>query len=87
MDNKILSWSISISLLTAYILPGTSSDGFAFKFGYPFKFFTTYNSPISMGDTIFNSTAFDLFGLSLNIIVIYYIIYICNKFINKVITK
>ena len=38
MNNKILSWSISISLLTAYLLPGTSSDGFAFKFGYPFKF-------------------------------------------------
>ena len=73
MNNKILSWSISISLLTAYLLPGTSSDGFAFKFGYPFKFFTIYNNPISKGDTIFNSTAFDLFGLSLNIIVIYYI--------------
>ena len=87
MDNKILSWSISISLLTAYILPGTSSDGFAFKFGYPFKFFTTYNNPMSKGDTIFNSTAFDLFGLSLNIIVIYYIIYICSKFIKKVITR
>ena len=44
MNNKILSWSISISLLTAYLLPGTSSDGFAFKFGYPFKFFTIYNN-------------------------------------------
>ena len=87
MNNKILSGSILISLLTAYLLPGTSSDGFAFKFGYPFKFFTIYNNPISTGDTIFNSTAFDLFGLSMNIIVMYYIIYIFSKFINKVVTK
>lgn len=85
MNNKILSWSISISLLTAYLLPGTSSDGFAFKFGYPFKFFTTYNNPISMGDTIFDSTAFNLGGLSVNIIIYYYIIYMCSKFLNKVI--
>lgn len=87
MDKKIFKWSIVISLLTAYMLPGTSSDGFAFEYGYPFKFFTTYNSPMNIGDTIFYSTAFDLFGLGMNIVVIYYIIYVFNKFINKMVTR
>lgn len=87
MDKKILNWSIVISLLTAYLLPGTSSDGFAFKYGYPFKFFTTYNSPMNIGDTIFYSTGFDLFGLGMNIVVIYYIIYVFNKLINKIVTR
>ncbi len=87
MDKKIFKWSIVISLLTAYMLPSTSSDGFAFEYGYPFKFFTTYNSPMNIGDTIFYSTAFDLFGLSMNIVVIYYIIYVFNKLINKIVTR
>lgn len=87
MDKKILNWSIVISLLTAYLLPGTSSDGFAFKYGYPFKFFTTYNSPMNIGDTIFYSTALDLFGLAMNIVVIYYIIYVFNKLINKIVPR
>lgn len=87
MDKKIFKWSIVISLLTAYMLPGTSSDGFAFKYGYPFKFFTTYNSPMNTGDTIFYSTGFDLFGLGMNIVVIYYAIYVCNKLIKKIVTR
>ncbi|WP_195948299.1 hypothetical protein [Paraclostridium bifermentans] len=87
MDKKIFKWSIVISLLTAYMLPSTSSDGFAFEHGYPFKFFTTYNSPMNIGDTIFYSTAFDLFGLAMNIVVIYYIIYVFNKLINKIVTR
>lgn len=87
MDKKILNWSIVISLLTAYLLPGTSSDGFAFKYGYPFKFFTIYNSPMNIGDTIFYSTVFDLFGLGMNIVVIYYIIYVFNKLINKIVPR
>lgn len=87
MDKKIFKWSIVISLLTAYMLPNTSSDGFAFEYGYPFKFFTTYNSPMNIGDTIFYSTGFDLFGLGMNIVVIYYIIYVFNKFINKMVTR
>lgn len=81
MNKKILNWSIVISILTAYMLPGTSSDGFAFEYGYPFKFFTIYNTTINIGDTIFDSTAFNLLGLAINIVVIYYIIYIFNKFI------
>jgi hypothetical protein len=85
MNKKILNWSIVISLLTAYMFPGTSSDGF--EYGYPFKFFTTYNSPMNIGDTIFYSTAFNLLGFGMNIVVIYYIIYIIYNFINKMITR
>lgn len=87
MNKRILNWSIAISLLTAYMLPGISSDGFAFEYGYPFKFFTIYNNPINIGDTIFNSTALNILGLGLNIVVIYYIIYMLNKFINKRVVK
>lgn len=87
MNNKILNWSIVISLLTAYFLPGTSTDGFAFNYGYPFDFFTIYNSTINVGDTIFNSTTFNLLGFGINVVVIYYLIYIFNKFIIKNITR
>lgn len=65
MNNKILNWSIVISLLTAYFLPGTSPDVFAFNYGYPF----------------------DFMGFGMNIVVIYFIIYMFNKFINKNITR
>lgn len=87
MNNKILNWSIVIPLLTVYFLPGTSSDGFAFNYGYPFNFFTIYNNTINVGDTIFNSTAFNFLGFGMNIVVIYFIIYMLNKFINKNITR
>ena len=83
INNKILNWSIVISLLTAYLLPGTSADGFAFTYGYPFNFFTIYNNTINVGDTIFNSTSFNLLGFGMNTVVIYFIIYMFNKFINK----
>lgn len=83
INSKILKWSIIITLLTAYIIPGQSLDGFAFKYGYPFGFFTIYNTEISVGDTILNSTLFNIAKFGLNVLVIYFIFYILNKFINK----
>ncbi len=87
INRKILNWSLIITLLIAYIIPGKSSDGFAFDYGYPFGFFTMYNSKISYGDTIFNSTLLNVGGLLLNILVIYCILYVLNKFIPKKLVK
>ncbi|EQK42876.1 putative membrane protein [[Clostridium] bifermentans ATCC 638] len=42
---------------------------------------------MNIGDTIFYSTGFDLFGLGMNIVVIYYIIYVFNNIINKIVTR
>ncbi|MGL5714011.1 MAG: hypothetical protein ACRCX2_13400 [Paraclostridium sp.] len=83
INKKILNWSIIVSFLTVYILPGQSSDGFAFEYGYPFNFFTIYNTGINEGDTILNSTSFNIGGFAVNVFIIYCIFYILNKFINK----
>lgn len=86
-NKKILNWSIIITLLIAYITPGKSSDGFSFNYGYPFGFFTLYNRKINYGDTIFNSTLLNVGGLLFNILVIYVVLNILNKFINKILGK
>ncbi|WP_042274497.1 hypothetical protein [Faecalimicrobium dakarense] len=82
-NRKILNWSIIITLLTAYIIPGQSSDGFAFKYGYPYRFFTMYNTEINAGSTIMNSTLFNIDRFILNILIMYFTFHILNKFINK----
>lgn len=83
LNKKILNWSIIITLLIAYITPGRSADGFAFNYGHPFGFFTMYNTRIKVEDSILNSTAFNLVGFILNILLIYLIFHILNKFISK----
>ena len=83
LNRKFLNWSVVITLLIAYITPGRTTDGFTFDFGYPFVFFTMYNTQINAGDTILNSTLFNIVGFILNILVIYLIFHIFNKFISK----
>lgn len=86
-NRKILNWSVIISLLIAYVTPGRSSDGFAFSYGYPFGFFTMYNTKISEGDTILDSNLFNVGGLILNVLIIYCIFYMLNKFVYKILKK
>jgi hypothetical protein len=86
-NRKYFNWAIIISLLTAYFLPSRSSDGFAFNYGYPFAFYTRYNSPIQANYSIFNSTLTNILTLALNVLVIYVGIYFINKVIHKIITK
>lgn len=86
-QQKNLTLSIIIIFLIAYIFPGKSSDGFSFNYGYPFEFFTMYNTKISYGDTLLNSTSFNVGGLLLNIAVVYVILNILNKFVNKILGK
>lgn len=81
LNRKNLNWSIIITLLIAYLVPGRSTDGFTFDFGYPFAFFTMYNTKLNVGDTILNSTLFNILGFALNILVIYLIFNMFNKFI------
>jgi len=82
-NKKIFNWSIVLSLLTAYILQSKSSDGFAFNYGYPFAFFTRYDSPIKSSDSIFDSTCLNLLTLVLNVLIIYLVLYLINKIINR----
>ena len=86
-NKKILNYSIVISLLTAYILPCNSSDGFAFDYGYPIEFFTKYNKEITSNESILTSTALNLGALIGNILIIYFIIYIIIKIKNNIKTK
>ncbi len=83
LNRKVLNWSIMITLLIAYITPGRSTDGFAFNYGYPFGFFTMYNTEINVGGTILDSTLFNIGGFVLNILLMYLMFHILNKFINK----
>ena len=82
-NRKILNWSIIIILLITYIIPGKSSDGFAFNYGYPFRFFTMYNTEINAEKTLFDLTSINIGGFILNILIIYYLLNIINKFIKK----
>ncbi|MGL5380611.1 hypothetical protein [Clostridium sp.] len=82
-NRKILNWSVIITLLIAYVVPGRSTDRFGFEFGYPFGFFTMYNIELQVGDTILNSTLFNILGFVLNILVIYLIFNTFNKVVNR----
>lgn len=77
-NKRILNWSIVLALLSAYILPCKSSDGFAFRYGYPFPFFTRYNTPIRPENSILFSTYTDVATLAINIIIIYLFIYLIH---------
>ena len=83
LNRKILNWSVIITVLIAYIVPGRSTDGFSFEFGYPFGFFTMYNIELNVGDTILNSTLFNILGFALNILLVYLIFNMFNNFINR----
>ncbi|MGL4913968.1 MAG: hypothetical protein ACRC3Y_16220 [Romboutsia sp.] len=86
-NKKVLNWSIIISLLSAYVLPGKSHDGFGFEYGYPVRFFTRFNMPIKAGDTILNSTNIDLGSLIMNVFIIYFVIYFLDRIISKIKTS
>ena len=74
---KILNQATWISLLLTFITPyELISSGFK-TWGYPVKYFTTYEFPQD-STTLLSSTSTNLLGLISNILVIYIII---NTFI------
>ncbi|HAT4246061.1 TPA: hypothetical protein I9059_001223 [Clostridium perfringens] len=74
---KILNQAAWISLLLTFITPyELNSSGFK-TWGYPVKYFTTYEFPQDSNTLLF-STSTNLLGLILNILVIYILI---NTFI------
>ena len=75
---KILNQAAWISLLLTFITPyELSSSGFK-TWGYPVKYFTTYEFPQDSRTTLLSSTSTSILGLISNILIIYIII---NTFI------
>ncbi|XZK31056.1 hypothetical protein ACSXCN_05940 [Clostridium perfringens] len=74
---KILNQAAWISLLLTFITPyELDSSGFK-NWGYPIKYFTTYEFPQDSNTLLF-STSINLLGLISNILIIYILI---NTFI------
>ncbi|HAT4340693.1 hypothetical protein P5F04_07215 [Clostridium perfringens] len=74
---KILNQAAWISLLLTFITPyELDSSGFK-NWGYPIKYFTTYEFPQD-STTLLSSTSTSILGLISNILIIYIII---NTFI------
>lgn len=74
---KILNQATWISLLLTFITPyELDSSGFK-NWGYPIKYFTTYEFPQD-STTLLSSTSTSILGLISNILIIYIII---NTFI------
>ncbi|BDU91685.1 hypothetical protein [Clostridium perfringens] len=74
---KILNQAAWISLLLTFITPYKLSPSGFKTWGYPVKYFTTYEFPQD-STTLLSSTSTNLLGLISNILVIYIII---NTFI------
>lgn len=75
---NIATW---ITLITAYILPYRTTDGFETTFGYPLAFFTIYDTPKIK--TIISSTTLQLGTFLINVLIFYFIIYFISVLRDK----
>lgn len=84
-NKKFFNWSAWIILLITYVLPYQSTDGFATKFGYPFAFLTVYKT--SAGHTLLMSQSLNILILTINILIVYFVINFANAQLLKKKTK
>lgn len=74
INKKVISLSVILVLLTAYILPGTYLNKFSYEYGYPLRFLRISTNAINSGDTIANAISIYLINLIFNVIIIYLIL-------------
>jgi hypothetical protein len=73
-NKSFFNWSLWITLLSTYVLPYQSTDGFVAKYGYPFPFFTIHNTN-RIGLTLLMSNTIDVVLLAIDIFIVYLVIY------------
>lgn len=74
INKKILSWSLILSLISAYILPGRLVNGGRFAYGYPLGFFEISNKALNTGRIIMSTTNLNLLSFAVNTLLIYFVI-------------
>lgn len=81
-NKRFFNWSVWVTLLLTYILPYQSTDGFATKYGYPFSFFTVYNTKM-IKISLLSSNSINALLLAIDILIVYFVIYAANELLNK----
>ncbi|MGG7142909.1 hypothetical protein ACQPVP_05535 [Clostridium nigeriense] len=80
-NKKIFNMSAWIVVLLAYLLPSHNYGEFAKNFGYPFAYLTIYDN--SLNKRLLSSFYINLGTLLINILIIYFIIYVVQKLLTK----
>ncbi|SHJ82023.1 hypothetical protein SAMN05444401_3976 [Clostridium amylolyticum] len=72
-NKGLLSISSILTIATILFLPYSFSDGFQFKFGYPFSFATLYNlpEPIKPNEILISRIYINGLMLVLDILIVY----------------
>lgn len=72
-NKSLLSISFILTIVTIVFLPYSFSDGFQFKFGYPFSFVTLYNlpEPIKYNEILLSRIFINVSTLVLDILIVY----------------
>lgn len=72
-NKGLLSISSILTIATILFLPYSFSDGFQFKFGYPFSFLTLYNlpEPIKHNEILISRIYINVLMLVLDILIVY----------------
>ena len=80
-NKKIFNMSAWIVVLLTYVLPSHNPGEFGSKFGYPFAYLTIYDN--SLNKTLLSSFYLNVGILIINILIVYFIIYIVQKLLTK----
>ena len=80
-NKKIFNMSAWIVVLLTYALPSHNHGEFATNCGYPFAYFTIYDN--SLNKTLLSSFSLNVGILIINILIVYFIIYIVQKLLTK----
>lgn len=84
LKKNLLLSSITAILLSVPLLPYSYSDGFRFKFGYPFSYFTTFNiPPIRKDEILLMRTSVDLEIFCIDVILVYLLFILVSFLIKK----
>jgi len=81
---KLLYSSIIIVLMTVPLLPYSYGDGYRFRFGYPFSYFSTYElDPIRSNEILLSRIQFFVPLFVLDVIIVYFVLVLVSNLINK----
>jgi hypothetical protein len=69
---KILNWSVWIVIISTYILPYQTTDGFATTFGYPLTYLTVYKTDIHV--SLLMSNLLNPFTFFIDVLIVYFLI-------------
>lgn len=76
---KILNWSVWIVIISTYILPYQTTDGFATRFGYPLTYLTVYKTDIHI--SLLMSNLLNPLTFVIDVLIVYLITnFLYNKF-------